>query len=300
MFLGLEQQTGLVYEGSDGPTRPIVPFPIVTQAKLIKSEGDWNDLTLGLPDSPTSWVFREDTFDPVARTRRGRLYESQPTQPTTHRVVPHPHEDPSGRSAGAGGRTSKKLFVYKSCRALLSEPHQGKGLKIALGTRSAASAWRIIQAEVVANGDVMVTLKALSAFGILPEINLAKISENFRKPVQQAMDRALDSAFRETPVSVIDQCRNALTVILSRWLVDQGHDQSILREDLGRVVDAISKAPYERGCVGLVGKLVARLHSRGKGNEVHARSLRDPVEEDAELALHVLGFAIRDIDWAEP
>ncbi len=44
---------------------------------------------------------------------------------------------------------------------------------------------------------------------------------------------------------------------------------------------------------------VARLHSRGKTNEVHAKGLREPVDEDAELALHALGFALRDIGWAE-
>jgi hypothetical protein len=42
----------------------------------------------------------------------------------------------------------------------------GMGLKLAVGTRGAASAWRIIQTEVVANGCVTVTLKSLSAFGI--------------------------------------------------------------------------------------------------------------------------------------
>jgi hypothetical protein len=32
--------------------------------------------------------------------------------------------------------------------------------------------------------------------------------------------------------------------------------------------------------------------------EATVKGLRDPVEEDAELALHTLGFARRDIGWA--
>jgi hypothetical protein len=128
-----------------------------------------------------SWVFREDTFDPVTRTRRGRLYEAEPTQPAPYRVLPDPYEDPFGLSVGAGGRTSKTLYAYKACASLLQEPQRGMGLKLALGTRGAASAWRIIQTEVVASGCVMVTLKSLSAFGILPAIDLAKVPAEFKQ-----------------------------------------------------------------------------------------------------------------------
>jgi hypothetical protein len=35
-----------------------------------------------------------------------------------------------------------------------------------------------------------------------------------------------------------------------------------------------------------------------KGNEAHTKGLRDPVDEDAELALHAVGFVLRDIGWA--
>lgn len=144
----------------------------------------------------------------------------------------------------------------------------------------------------------MVTLKSLSAFSILPVIAEAKIPEEFRKSVAGAVDRVLDSAFRETPISVIDHCRNALTMVLSRWLVTEGHDRSILGADLGKVAAEVAKPPHEKSCVSWLALLVARLHVRGKGNEAYAKGLRDPVEEDAELAVHALGFALRDIGWA--
>jgi hypothetical protein len=47
MYLGIDQQSGLAYEGIGMSTLPIVPTPSVTQAKLIKSEEDWNDLPFG-------------------------------------------------------------------------------------------------------------------------------------------------------------------------------------------------------------------------------------------------------------
>lgn len=54
MHLGIDQQTGLVYEGSDGPALPAVPTPSVTQAKLIKAERDWEDLPRGIGRSRPS------------------------------------------------------------------------------------------------------------------------------------------------------------------------------------------------------------------------------------------------------
>jgi hypothetical protein len=300
MYLGVDLQSGLIYEGGNAAMlMPAVPIPSVTQAKLIEVQDDWSDLPSGFAQSPMSWVFREDTFDAVTRTRRGRLYQSAEfRQPSNHRVVPHPYEDPFGRAEGPGGRTSKSLYVYAACVSLLSKARRGMGSTLVLGTTQAVSAWRIIQTEVLASGGVMVTLKSLSVFGILPDVDRAKIPQEFQKPAAQALDRVLNSAFRETPISVIDHCRNAMTVLLSQWLVAQGHDGSILGEDLGKVAIAIDRPPYRKHCVSWLAQVIARLHVRGKGNEARTRDLRDPVDEDAELALHVLGFALRDIGWA--
>jgi hypothetical protein len=198
------------------------------------------------------------------------------------------------------GRTSKTLYGYKACSALLREPRLGMGSKFALGTRGAASAWRIVQTEVVANGCVMVTLKSFSAFGILPIVDAAKVPEEFKQSIAQSIERVLDAAFREAPISVIDHCRNALAVLLSRWLVAAGHDRSILADDLGKVAAIVGRPPYEKGMVSNLAQIVARLHSRGKTNEAHTKGLRDPVDEDAELALQALGFTLRDIGWADP
>lgn len=187
MYLGIDNQSGLVYEGANaGLLMPAVPIPSVTQAKLIEVQDDWSNLPSGLAQSPMSWVFREDTFDAVTRTRRGRLYQpSEFPQPHNHRVVPHPYEDPFGRTEGPGGRTSKSLYVYAACVSLLSKARRGMGSTLALGTPQAVSAWQIVQTEVLASGGVMVTLKSLSAFGILPDVDTAKIPRNSRSRLRR-------------------------------------------------------------------------------------------------------------------
>jgi hypothetical protein len=297
MYLGLDHQTGLAYEGLGGVEFPVTPNPSVSQAKLIESDQDWQAMPSGVWNSAMAWVFREDSFDAVTRTRRGRLYEPQPgeSQPSTKHVDPHHFEL---RSAAGNGKVSRSLHIYSACNTLLSKPNQGMGSILGLGSNRASSAWRIIQTEVLANGCVMVTLKSLTAFGIVPAIDISKIDQEFRKSVTQSTGKVLDSAFKESPISVIDHCRDALTIILSRWLVQQGNDRGILGEDLAKVAAAVSKSPHEKLCVGQMAQVIARLHVRGKGNEQHTRGLRIPVEEDAELAIQSLGFTLRDIGWA--
>ncbi len=300
MYLGIDTNSGLVYEGFGAPDMPAIPTPSIAQAKLIEREADWNDLPKGLRSTPMAWVFREDSFDPVTRTRRGRLYEPQPGQgqPNDQRVAPHPYEDMFVRQVGPEGRAMKRMNTFTACNPLLRLPNQGKGMTLALGSERAASGWRILQTEALANECVMVTLKSLSAFGILPAIDYAKIDEPFRPAVREAVERVLNSAFRESGISVVDHCRAALTVLLSRWLVQSGHeDVKTLGTDLGELAKKIEGRAMD--CVAKAAQIVARLHVRGKPNEQYAKGLRSPLEGDAEFALHAVGLAIRDFGWVE-
>ncbi len=300
MYLGIDNNSGLVYEGWGHPGVPAIPTPHITLATLIKSANDWRSLPTSFDQCTLSWIFREDSFDAVTRTRRGRLYfQPDGSQPSTTSVTPHPYEDPFGKSVGQGGLTRKSLHTYTACTPLLQEPNQGQGATLALGTAQAASSWRVVQTELLASRCVMVTLKSLSAFGILPEIDIQKISNEHQIPVMQAFDRALDSAFRETSISVIDHCKNAIAVILARWLAQQGHGRSILDKDINDVAKAVLGDPYKMFAIGNLAQVIGRLHARGKGNEQHAKEARTPTEEDAQLALEALGLTLRDIGWAK-
>lgn len=65
--------------------------------------------------------------------------------------------------------------------------------------------------------DIVLTLRADSALGILPELDRSKINPLNFEVVQSAYDRALNAAYRELPTSVVDQCRNAAVMFISRW-----------------------------------------------------------------------------------
>lgn len=298
MFLGIHPHSGVVYEGLGSPSHAVIPAPTITRAKLIENEADWNALPAPHPNFQPVWIFREDSFDAVSRTRRGRLYyPMQGQQPMRQYVTPHPYEFPSHQAA-LTGQQAQELFTYQSCVELFSKPRQGQGMTLALGASGAISAWRIIQSELIASHDVLVTLKALSAYGVLPDLDLSKVPAEHQSMVKQYIDKALDAAFRESPGSVVDQCRNAMTVVLARFLVTEGQDEKLLSKDLGEIADALLPKPLELTACHHLAKAVARLHARNKGNERHARGSRSISEEDAQLALEALGFTLREIGWA--
>lgn len=300
MHIGFEQDTGHVYEGASAPRFAVWPSPVLSQAKLIEQYSDWKDLPKGLTQSPFAWVFREDVFDPVTRVRRGRLYEAASnTQALAYPVSAHPFDHEAMRQLAASRQLMKNLYAYGPCHTFLNRADRGHGTTLALGQGRSFSLWRVIQTELIVSDDVMVTLKAISAFGILPELDDDKVNVEDHQPVQRALERVVDSAFRESPISVVDQCRNAATVILSRWLVQQGAGENILSKDLNDVSKAIGQEPYSKVAARNAAEVIRLLHPRGKANEQEAKGLRLPVEEDAEMSIHALGFLLRDIGWAK-
>ena len=97
----------------------------------------------------------------------------------------------------------------------------------------------------------------------------------------------------------VGRCRNALAVLMPRWLAQQGHDRKVLEWDLGDVSEAISKPPHSRICPANMGRTLGQLHNRTKENVVVKKGLRLLVEEDAELAIQAVGLTLRDLGWAK-
>lgn len=296
MHLGIDKDSGWIYEGLSAPEIPMPPGVTVTQATLIEKEEDWDSLPPGLQQDPFRWVFREDGFDTVTRTRRGRLYQSASSgQPNLVPVASHGYR--LGSESQFNDR--RNLFTFTACTELLRKPRRGVGQTLVLGDAEVSSAWRILQVERRVDGCVMLLLKALSPFGVVPDIDLDKIPVEYRGDVVSAVDRVLDAAFRESPISVVDQCRNALTVIVSRWMAKKKSDTTLLREDLGPLAKLLLKPDTALYTVGWVCGLVARLHSRGKDIERIYNDYRIPEEGDAELAVDTVGFVLREFGWAK-
>lgn len=123
MFLGIDDNAGLVYESAgSAPDRPVLPIPTVSRAKIIDAASDWNLLGSGFRVDAHAWLFREDSFDAVTRTRRGRLYQSMTGAAYPNhqsRVMPLPFEQFARGDVGADGKLNRPLNVYAAATTLL-------------------------------------------------------------------------------------------------------------------------------------------------------------------------------------
>jgi hypothetical protein len=300
--LGIEHENGLVYEGTDNPSYLTVPVPIISQCAVIESSSDIGNLPRGMQGDPFRWIFREDSFDPVSRVRRGRLFQSfGQTNRASVLVEAHPNLLSDSWRRTGDGRVQKDLNVFIHCTELLGRPNRGEGLQLAIGNTQAHSLWRILQTEQTVMQDVLVTLRAESAFGILPALDTGKISEEGRKSVVDAYDRVMKVAYRDSPTSVVDQCRNLCAVVSARWLYQRTNNAKVLVKDLAKCIAAI-KTEYGEDkyqLVRLALETVNLLHPRGKENERERYDLREVSKEDAELALHAAGFVLTELSWGQ-
>ena len=298
--LGIERTTGLVYEGRGDPTFPAWPTPVVSQATLIEKPSDFQKLPGSLDGDPFTWMFRESSFDPVSRVRRGLLFqkignmgweatwvEGHPASSTDQRII-----------SVEGPRLRKELSVYSECSTLLNTPRKGEGMRLAIGSRDGYSLWKILQTERTVNLDVLVTLRAESVFGILPALDKSKISPADLHKVEAALERVVDAAYRELPTSVVDQCRNAVCVVVTRWCQISAEGEALQHPDLGQLIKAVCVKYPQRKALHSALDVVNRLHPRGKDNEVERLELRPVHDGDAELAVHTVAFVLREIGWA--
>lgn len=299
--LGFDRRTGLIYEGMEGPTHPVWPTPALSQATLIETPKDLERIP-GDFDG-LGWTFIDGSFDPSSRIRRGRLFQKfgavswELTQVEAHPAI----NSDLLKAANNAGRVGKELSVYYECTDLLHKPNRGEGLQLALGRKDGHSLWRILQTERIASGDVLVTLRAESAFGVIPQLDANQIATDALPGVQAALDRVVNSAYRELPQSVVDHCRNAVVMVISRWMQKVTHATRPIEQDLGLWINAIRKhfGDSERVALRSALETINRLHPRGKDNESFKWSLRHVDELDADYAVHALGFVIREVNWGK-
>lgn len=301
--LGIDINTGLVYEGREGPAHPVWPTPPVCNATLIEMPSDVHKVPKDFFSNPFGWIFVETSFDFAARIRRGKLYQNfgnvgrESVQVEAH---PASHSDLI-KAANNSWRVSKDLTVYIECTDLLHRDRCGEGLRIMLGQGDAVSVWKIVQVERTIESDILLTLRSESALGVLPELDTSRINPSSFGSIQSAYERALNAAYRELPTSVVDQCRNAAVVFVSRWMQGEKNLDAPVEQDLGAWIKSIKDHFGDNQKLALRSALeiINKLHPRGKDNERHKMALRVVDDNDATFAVHALGFVLREIGWGK-
>jgi len=304
-MIGIDSNTWLVYEGVSNYGHGVWPTPVVSIATLITGDTDWEKL----PSSPhldkAKLVFREDSFDPVTRIRRGRLYQwGDGCLQQTWYFTPHPAEPMDRDHMTMDGRLNRTLWTYRPAQSFSSLFPNILRAQLVLGTKSAPTVWQVVSVETVASGEELLTLRARSSFGALPELIEEDIPEGAKTEVLATLAHVADGAFRSSPVSLVDLCRAATTVVLAHWLESTGDaPDNVHFLDLGALLKAFEKQQgnpdtNSPSAAGSAIRLLQRFHSRGKPNEQKRYNTRPPTEEDAQLVLGALGFLLREVGWA--
>lgn len=275
---------GTFYEGDSRNVRAIHPAPVISQAVC-----DFVSV-IGMDES----IFREDAFDPATRIRRGRLYVG-------------------GRTAHAWDQVTVdgiNTYNWNNLRPEVSyiawtpnaNPRDILDHVIQIGGGDFATSWRVVAVERLSIGQILLTLRAHSVFGVLPDLRANLLDEqgnpllqSKQLQVKSSMDRLVDTFHRLQPVPTVDAARETARLILAAWIGSKADGK-----DLQKVIALI---PNKMALLCNAAFIVNRLHPRAKSSEQETQAgegnvLREPTEEDAESSVHLIALMLREIGWA--
>ncbi len=289
--IGIERYQGLVYEGDLTYGRPVWPTPVITPAKFVFPTEE--EMKAHTSSDVFGYRFREDSFDPVSRIRRGRFYCADNGQPRQWRVSHHPGSPWDSIAPDIHGH-NKQLDTFN--RTPVWHKYISDNKKpplVLLGVDDRFTTWTIVSFEAISTGEDLITLKARSSLGILPQIKNGEVPVNFQAKLNETLDTFTDEVHRSSPVSVIDRARDAATHALLAYFDLRGSDV----QDLGKL---IKKLDDKKMIIAAnAANIIARLHARAKPSEQEKRELHAIREQDAELAIQCVGTLLCEIGFAE-
>lgn len=289
-MIGIDERARLHYEGDGFFGWALWPsHPILSIATVARVDSDYEAIPDRTDLGHAKLLFREDYFDPVTRVRRGRFYTRNDAQPREWSVPPHPALSDEHRQAGRDGRLQKRLFSFHDWPARTQISERAPYATIVLGVKQAATLWRVIAIEQISTGEDLVSLKARSNMGVLPELSEQSVPSAHKQRVSECIDRVVDTAYRGGPEGVIDRCRDLAAAALGAHLENPGKDLS----DLANLA-----ANQKRPLLSSAGRILCLLHSRAKPSEQFNRSVLHPTEDDAALALECAASILREVGWA--
>ena len=289
MMIGIRQDNYLVYQGLSGHGHALLPTPVLSVAAVLSSADELGRMRMGRGPADADLLFREDSFDAVTRIRRGRLYRATPSRPERWKVSTN-HELPD--------QSRPDVYVFAFDSDLVGDIGREADKKlIALGVTEAYTLWRIVHAERIVTGETLLTLRARSSLGILPELNAAAIPIDGKEKVVETLGKLTEAAYRAGPESIVDRARDVAQWCIGTWFADRENDPKLRLIDLWELAGKVPEIDF--AVVRNIGRSLARLHARNKPNVQEEKSTRPVTEDDAEYALAAVGLLLREIKWAD-
>lgn len=297
-MIGIDTDRRLFYEGSGNYGHGVWPSPFVSIASTLQADWTAADLPSASDLGRAKLVFREDFFDPVTRIRRGRFYVNPGAQPQEWHVQTHPAFKEEVGQRDFQGNMVKRLYTFQLWSAFSEFRSPTSSRLVALGFADAFTLWRVIDIERIVTGEDLVTMRARSPMGVLPELSTSAIPSIGRDKVLREIDKVSDAAYRAGPESVIDRCRDTAQVCIGLWFSDREGNPDHRKLDLSLLLDKVESSITEKTPWVLLNaaRIIARLHARKPNEQIRYHS-RDNSEGDAEVALANLGLILRELRW---
>ncbi|WP_339754732.1 hypothetical protein [uncultured Marinobacter sp.] len=274
--LGIDRDTGEIYLGSRDrhpeKSQQLSVFPVQVYGKSAE--------TISGPQidsfSVSEYVFQELSFDSVTQIRRGYVWHRMDSQP---QVWGHP---PNHDVSLIG-------FQYQGFLGVLggSLPNQ---VLFTFGGESNFTIGELVHFEPDAIGQELLTIKMRPQFGFMPRLKKSVLEADELGRIEAALNDVILGYRSSPPASVIDRCRDSLTVFLSIELKTTG-------VDLGQLIkkfDAVNN--NRRSVVANLAHTVSRLHARAKPAETGYPPVSD---RQAELAVGAVAEVLISLGWAE-
>ena len=282
---------GAYYEGDLQDLRSIFPTPVVSPISAPFATANGGE----------SAIFREDDFDPVTRIRRGRVYVGgrRNVEWFSGRVDHGPYRPPVPYRGGAPVPTWTPDEVFDAWIPSGGSRRAVYGRLVEIGGGEYTTCWRVVGVEKTAMGHTLLTLRASSLLGVLPELapGITDQAGNMvdAAPIQSTLDALVDVFHRQQATPTVDAARESARVLLAAWI---GPDAFGL--DLKKV---IPKIPDIAHMTQWAASIINRLHPRGKSAEVENRAskgsaLRSLEDSDGEVSVELVGLLMREIGWA--
>ena len=300
-MIAIDPDNRLFYEGATHYGHAVWPSPMVSIATIIFGTDDWAKIPAGGDLRYAKLVFREDSFDPVTRIRRGRFYVGLDMSPQEWHVQPHPayaNEEVNRRDVN--GNITKRLCGFQIWNVDPRNRTSFSKTVVALGIADARTLWNVVGIERISTGEDLITLRSRSSLGTLPEVRVEVIPEEGRDLVIERLDKVADAAYRAGPESIVDRCRDVTQAMLGAWLADKLGNPKLRTEDVGDLLRRMQADEVLKANTVLISaaNIVARLHARAKPNEQVKRGGRPLNEADGECGLALVGTLMRELGWA--
>lgn len=297
MEIGIDKTHYLIYEGHGSWGRAIWPAPVLFPA-VITSSSSGHLVPAKDCWGIDSYIFREISFDPVSRVRRGFIYQANKNmQPHEWHVYPHPAMITENRLMDGNGVLKKSLHTF-GCFSVKNalKDHANAAPLILLGTQKSFSIWNLLSFETDAAQRELLTLKSRGNIGVLPNIHYDRIHGDCKDLVREKINALLEDVYHAGAESVVDRCREAITAILIAYCQD--NKIVVAGKDLYQLIKIMIQHEDDKKVVLNLADTVRIFHTRGKTVGKLAHQARRVSEHDAELAVQAVGAILCDLKLA--